>query len=168
MVHEHRQCNSGVRVLYWYSVLFVRILQNYCSLILNTIHNRKSTTQLLFTNSAYFLSYMFEVFFSIQNNIRGYYWHKVFFGRMASEVGKVKIDNFNDKDFEFWKMQIKDYLYQKNLHLPLTRVKSENTRKANWGLLDRQAFGAICLTLTQSVAFNIINEKITTGLTKVL
>nr|XP_016479728.1 PREDICTED: uncharacterized protein LOC107800975 [Nicotiana tabacum] len=40
--------------------------------------------------------------------------------------------------------------------------------KTDWDLLDRQALGVICLTLTQNVAFNIINDKTTAGLMKAL
>ncbi len=37
---------------------------------------------------------------------------------MASE-GKMQIEKFNGVNFGFWKMQIEDYLYQKDLYLPL-------------------------------------------------
>ena len=42
---------------------------------------------------------------------------------MAGDEGKVKIDRFDGKDFGYWKIQIKDYLYQKKLHLLLLGVK---------------------------------------------
>ena len=35
---------------------------------------------------------------------------------------KLGIEKFDGSDFSFWKMQIKDYLYQKDLHEPLTGV----------------------------------------------
>jgi hypothetical protein len=38
---------------------------------------------------------------------------------MAREEGKVGIEKFNNTDFEYWKMQIENYLYGKKLHLPL-------------------------------------------------
>ena len=41
-------------------------------------------------------------------------------------------------------------------------------KQSDWELLDRQALGVIRLTLTRNVAFNIVNEKTTTGLMKAL
>jgi hypothetical protein len=32
------------------------------------------------------------------------------------EEGKIGIEKFNDTDFEYWKMQIEDYLYGRKLH----------------------------------------------------
>uniref|UniRef100_A0A803N5C9 CCHC-type domain-containing protein n=1 Tax=Chenopodium quinoa TaxID=63459 RepID=A0A803N5C9_CHEQI len=43
------------------------------------------------------------------------------------EEGKLRIEKFDGKDFGFWKMQIEDYLYQKNLYLPLTSKPSDVT-----------------------------------------
>lgn len=34
---------------------------------------------------------------------------------------KVMIDKFDGHDFGFWKIQIEDYLYQKNLHEPFVQ-----------------------------------------------
>jgi len=87
---------------------------------------------------------------------------------MSLEEGKVKIEKFDGRDFSFWKMQIKDYLYQKKLYQPLSRVKPGDMKQEEWNLLDRQALGVIRLTLAKKVAFNIVNEKTTTGLMKVL
>lgn len=41
--------------------------------------------------------------------------------------GKIKIDKFDGQDFGFWKMKIKDYLYQTKLHEPLFGEKTEKT-----------------------------------------
>ncbi|KHN08937.1 Retrovirus-related Pol polyprotein from transposon TNT 1-94, partial [Glycine soja] len=87
---------------------------------------------------------------------------------MALEEGKVKIEKFDGRDFSFWKMQIEDYLYQKKLYQPLSGVKPEDMKQEEWNLLDRQALGVIRLTLAKNVAFNIVNEKTTTGLMKAL
>ena len=65
-------------------------------------------------------------------------------------------------------MQIKDYLYQKDLHEPLTGVKPESMTKEKWKLKDRQVLGLIRLTLSRNVAFNIVKEKSTSGLLKAL
>ena len=42
---------------------------------------------------------------------------------MVADEVKVKIEKFNGVDFGFWKMQIEDYLYQKNLYQPLLGEK---------------------------------------------
>ena len=39
-------------------------------------------------------------------------------GVMADE-GKVRVDRFNGKNFQLWKMQMEDYLYQNDLWKPL-------------------------------------------------
>ena len=62
---------------------------------------------------------------------------------MVVEEIKVKIEKFNGVDFGFWKMQIEDYLYQKNLYQPLLGEKPESMKKEEWDILDRQALGVI-------------------------
>jgi hypothetical protein len=38
---------------------------------------------------------------------------------MAREEGKIGIEKFDGTDFAYWKMQIEDILYGKDLHQPL-------------------------------------------------
>ncbi|GJS98311.1 retrovirus-related pol polyprotein from transposon TNT 1-94 [Tanacetum coccineum] len=52
----------------------------------------------------------------------------------------------------FWKMQIEDYLYQKKLHEPLAEAKPTGMKAEDWALLDRQALGAVRLSLAKNVA----------------
>ena len=61
---------------------------------------------------------------------------------------------------------MEDYLYQKDLFLPLSGVtKNPMTMKdKEWEILDRKALGTIRLSLAASVAFNISKEKTTKGL----
>ncbi|KAK4484813.1 hypothetical protein RD792_007410 [Penstemon davidsonii] len=87
---------------------------------------------------------------------------------MAADEGKMKLEKFDGADFGFWKMQIEDYLYQKNLFLPLQEEKPESMKDDEWKLHDRQALGVIRLTLSRNVAFNIAKEKTTAGLMKAL
>ena len=88
-------------------------------------------------------------------------------GVMAADEGKVRIEKFDGADFGFWKIQLKDYLYQKGLQQPLSE-KPKTMEKDAWELLDRKALGVIRLTLSRNVAFNIIKETTTAGLMKAL
>ncbi|GJW01707.1 retrovirus-related pol polyprotein from transposon TNT 1-94 [Tanacetum coccineum] len=65
-------------------------------------------------------------------------------------------------------MQIKDYLYQKKLHKPLAEAKPTGMKVEDWTLLDRQALGAVRLSLVKNVACNVVNEKTTYDLFKAL
>jgi hypothetical protein len=83
-----------------------------------------------------------------------------------SEDRKFRVEKFNGQNYQLWKMQMEDYLYQKDLFLPLTRVakKSAAMKDEEWEILDRKALGTIRLSLAASVAFNISKEKTTKGL----
>ena len=85
-----------------------------------------------------------------------------------AEDGKFRIEKFNGQNFSLWKMQMEDYLYQKDLYLPLggkTKMSTGMT-DVEWNLLDRKALGTIRLCLATSVAFNISKETITEDLIK--
>ena len=81
---------------------------------------------------------------------------------------KLGIEKFDGSDFSFWKMQIEDYLYQKDLYEALTGVKSESMTEEKWNLKDRKTLGLIRLTFLRNVAFNIVKEKTTSDLFKAL
>uniref|UniRef100_A0A2N9G6Q3 CCHC-type domain-containing protein n=1 Tax=Fagus sylvatica TaxID=28930 RepID=A0A2N9G6Q3_FAGSY len=84
---------------------------------------------------------------------------------MTGEEGKVSgIEKFDGTDFGYWRMQIEDYLYGKKLHLPLLGEKPEDMEDAEWTLLDRQVLGVIRLTLSRTVAHNVVKEKTTAEL----
>ena len=87
---------------------------------------------------------------------------------MTAEDRKVKLDKLDGADFRFWKMQIEDHLYQKNLYQPLSENKPESMKNEDWKILDRQVLGVIRLTLSRNVAFNIAKEKTMTGLMSAL
>ena len=42
-----------------------------------------------------------------------------------AEDGKFRVEKFNGKNFALWKMQMEDYLYQKDLYLPLSGKNKE-------------------------------------------
>ena len=65
-------------------------------------------------------------------------------------------------------MQIEDYLYGKKLHLPLLGTKPQAIKVEKWALLNRQVLGVIRLTLSRSVAHNVVKEKTTADLMKAL
>ena len=87
-----------------------------------------------------------------------------------AEDGKFRVEKFNGQNFSLWKMQMEDYLYQKDLFLPLSRKTKKPTAMTDeeWNLLDRKALGTIRLCLAASVAFNISKETTTEGLIKAL
>ena len=90
-------------------------------------------------------------------------------GAMA-EDGKFRVEKFNGQNFPLWKMQMEDYLYQKDMYLPLSGKTKKPTAMTNAKLeiLDRKALGTVRLCLTVSVTFNISKETTTEGLIKAL
>ena len=80
-----------------------------------------------------------------------------------SEDGKFRVEKFNGQNYQLWKMQMEDYLYQKDLFLPLSGVAKKPTtmKDEEWEILDRKALGTIRLSLAASVAFNILKENTT-------
>jgi hypothetical protein len=83
-----------------------------------------------------------------------------------SEDGKFRVKKFNGQNYQLWKMHMEDYLYQKDIFLPLSGVTKKPTAMKNeeWEILDRKALGMIRLSLVASVAFNISKEKAMKGL----
>ena len=76
------------------------------------------------------------------------------------DSSKLGIKKFDGSDFSFWRMQIKDYLYQKYLHEPLTEVKPKSMMEEKWKLKDSQDLGLIRLTLSRNVTFNIVRRRL--------
>jgi hypothetical protein len=77
------------------------------------------------------------------------------------EDGKFRVEKFNSQNYQLWKMQMEDYLYQKDLFLPLGGIEKNmmTMKDEEWEVLDRKALGMIRLSLEASVAFNISKEK---------
>ena len=90
-------------------------------------------------------------------------------GAMADD-GKFRVEKFNGQNFALWKMQMEDYLYQKDLYLPLSgkTKKLMNMTDAEWDIIDRKALGIVRLCLAASVAFNISKETTIEGLMQML
>jgi hypothetical protein len=81
-------------------------------------------------------------------------------GEMA-EDGKFRVKKFNGQNYQLWKMQMEDYLYQNDLFLPLGRVAKKPTtmKDEEWEILEKKVLGMIRLSLAALVAFNISKEK---------
>ena len=64
-----------------------------------------------------------------------------------AEEDKFRVENFNDQNYQLWKMQMVDYLYQKDMFPPLGRkVKQPVTMEdEEWEVLDRKELGTIWL-----------------------
>jgi len=67
---------------------------------------------------------------------------------MADE-GNIRVERFNGTNFEFWKMQIGDYPYQKNLNLPLSQKvqKLKEMSECKWDILDQKARGDLIISV---------------------
>lgn len=87
---------------------------------------------------------------------------------MSSFEG-IAIDKFDGTDFDYWKMQIKDYLrfMGREFHLPLNG-KPESMKEEDWRILDKKVLGIVRLTLSRNVFDHVANEKTTIGLMKTL
>ena len=82
-----------------------------------------------------------------------------------AEDGKFRVEKFNGQNFALWKMQMEDYLYQKDLYIPLSRKIKKPTAMTDieWNILDRKSLGTVRLCVAASVAFNISKETTTEG-----
>ena len=85
------------------------------------------------------------------------------------EEGKFRVDKFNGQNYQLWKTQMEDYLYQKDLYLPLGEKEKQPAamKDEEWEVLDRKELGTIRLCLASSVAFNISKEKTIEGVMSV-
>ena len=64
-----------------------------------------------------------------------------------AEEGKFRVNKFNAQNYQLWKMQMEDYLYQKDLYLLLGRKEKHmvTMNDEEWAVLDRKALGTIRL-----------------------
>ena len=56
------------------------------------------------------------------------------------DEGKIKVERFNNANLGFQKMQSEDYLYQKDLYLPLNgnAQKLKEISNDEWDILDQK------------------------------
>jgi hypothetical protein len=88
----------------------------------------------------------------------------------TSEDGKFRVEKFNSHNYQLWNMQMEDYLYHKDLFLPLGGVAKNlmAMKDEEWEILDRKDLGTIWVSLAASVAFNISKERTTKDLIDML
>jgi hypothetical protein len=61
---------------------------------------------------------------------------------MGFEKDTYKIEKSNGTNFNFWKMQMEDYLYQKDLYLPIVeKLKDRSDEK--WVVDSRKTEGQV-------------------------
>ena len=62
-----------------------------------------------------------------------------------AEEGKFRVEKFNSQNYQLWKMQMEDYMYQKDLYLLLARkTKHSVTMKdEECEVLDKKELGTI-------------------------
>jgi hypothetical protein len=61
------------------------------------------------------------------------------------EDEKFRVKKFNSQNYQLWKMQMEDYLYQKDLFLPLGGIENKSTtmNDEEWEVIDRKALRTI-------------------------
>jgi hypothetical protein len=86
------------------------------------------------------------------------------------EDGNFRFEKFKGQNYQLWKMQMEDYLYQKDLFLPLGEIAMKSTimKDEEWEVLDRKELGTIQLCMEVSIPFNILKEKTKEDMMKVL
>ena len=62
-----------------------------------------------------------------------------------AEEGKLRVKKFNYQNYQIWKMQMEDYLYQKYLFLPLGGIENKPTsmKDEEWEVMDKKALGTM-------------------------
>ena len=74
--------------------------------------------------------------------------------------GKSPVEIFDGSDYGFWRMQIEDYMYGKDLHEPLVE-QPEMMMDEEWKLQDRKAMSVVRMSLSRNVAHHTIKAKTT-------
>lgn len=62
---------------------------------------------------------------------------------MVEDSKYPKVNKFDNQNFEIWKMQIENYIYQKDLYLPLLGPEEKSDDKEDWELLDKKVLSII-------------------------
>ena len=87
------------------------------------------------------------------------------------QSSKFEVEKLSGKNsFVIWKLKMWDLLVQQVLQKALARKskKSTNMTDEDWEDLNARALNTICLCLPDEVLFNIVEEKTTLGLWRIL
>ena len=73
------------------------------------------------------------------------------------EEGNFRVEKFNGQNYQLWKMQMEDYLYQKDLYLSLDEKAKQMAvmKDEEWEVLDKKALETRRLCLDSFMDFNI-------------
>ena len=57
--------------------------------------------------------------------------------------GRLRVERFNNQNYQLWKKQMEDYMYKKDLYLPLSgkTKKTMSIIDTKWDILNRKALG---------------------------
>jgi hypothetical protein len=79
------------------------------------------------------------------------------------EDQKFRVEKCNDQNYQLWKMQMEDYLYQKDLFLQLGGIENNSMamKDEEWEVIERKTLGTIRVSLEASTDFNILKKKTT-------
>lgn len=80
---------------------------------------------------------------------------------------KTQIDKFDGQDYGFWRLQIEDIIYAKELDIVL-KGKPDSLTEEEFVRLDRRAMSIVRLTLIRDVAFNTTRAKSTKEMLQIL
>lgn len=81
---------------------------------------------------------------------------------------RLPVEKFNGIDYDFWRIQIEDYLYGKDLHLRLGENKPNVMKEEEYKLLDQKAMSVVHLLLSKSIALYTVKAKSTKEMLKTL
>ena len=86
------------------------------------------------------------------------------------EEGKFRVKKFKIQNYQLWKMQMEDCLYQKDLYLSLGEKTKQwmPMKDKEWEVLNIKVLGTIRLCLDSPMDFNILKEKTTEGVMSTL
>jgi hypothetical protein len=70
------------------------------------------------------------------------------------EDGKFRVDKLNSQNYHLWKMQMEDYLYQKDLVLPLDGIEKKLTimKDEEWTVQHSYRLNENCDIKTRTLA----------------
>ena len=87
---------------------------------------------------------------------------------MASALGRIEIEKFDDTNFELWKLKVEDMMVDRDLWIVVSGNNPLGIKQEDWVSIDRKSKGLIRLCLVDFVVLNVHEEKIVDSLWKKL